>query len=471
MTIQETDVRGQNYNDAIDSNTSDVDGSSDKGTETNFVNAMGINPDSNVMTIQETNLGYPLLNEWKYVDTFTSTTVGWTETGTSPYLGAVDTSNYIITKTQNAVERWFTFADTTATGGTLVVNLSIYVTTGDGNDDVTWGIDTTGDNTAEFTGTFANPTSGWYNTSTIAALDTVAEVNTARVSFTYVRSSPANNIGIDAARLGVYRAATFNYNIDFEYQFTGANFTQDNEHVCFYVTSHTGSETLNVNYRNGVSWTNLGSITTTGWTNLTATGLTAATYTIQLIGDTEASDSFQDSWNIDLIKLHCWNNSNYQIDFEYNWTGVNFILSMENLGLYVVSHTGSENLNVYYWTGSTWSFLGTITTTGWSNFTATGLTSSTYTIQLKGAIESGDLVQDSWNIDLIMLHTWNTSGGLHGQNWTIWSNALNPDSNSPWSWNFNFPKGVGYYEFYSVGRYAGTVEGAPASADGRCRKT
>ena len=144
---------------------------------------------------------------------------------------------------------------------------------------------------------------------------------------------------------------------------------------------------------------------------------------------------------------------------------------MENLCLYVVSHTGSENLNVYYWTGSAWSSLGTITTTGWSNFTATGLSSSIYTIQLKGATESGDLVQDSWNIDLIMLHTWNTTGGLHGQNWTIWPNALNPDLTSPWNWNFNFPRGVGYYEFYSRGMYAGAVEDAPASADGRCRKT
>ena len=52
----------------------------------------------------------------------------------------------------------------------------------------------------------------------------------------------------------------------------------------------------------------------------------------------------------------------------------------------------------------------------------------------------------------IMLHTWSTTGGLHGQNWTIWSNALNPDLTSPWNWNFNFPKGVGYYEFYSVGK-------------------
>jgi hypothetical protein len=53
MAIQEADLRGQNYNDAIDSNICDVDGSPDKGTETDFVNAKGITPDTNVMTRSE----------------------------------------------------------------------------------------------------------------------------------------------------------------------------------------------------------------------------------------------------------------------------------------------------------------------------------------------------------------------------------------------------------------------------------
>ena len=237
------------------------------------------------------------------------------------------------------------------------------------------------------------------------------------------------------------------------------------------MTAHTGSETLNINYRNGASWTSLGTITTTGWKNVTATGLTSNTYTIQLIGATESGDTSQDSWSIDCIFLNTYNASNYQIDFEYQWTAAVYNRANKQVCLYVASHTGTENLLVNYWTGSAWSSLGTITTTGWSNFTATGLTSSTYTIQLKGATESGDSVQDSWNIDVIMLHTWNTTGGLHGQNWIIWPNAFNPDLNSPWSWNFNFPKGTGYYEFYSIGRYAGAVEGAPASADSRCRYT
>jgi hypothetical protein len=56
-------------------------------------------------------------------------------------------------------------------------------------------------------------------------------------------------------------------------------------------------------------------------------------------------------------------------------------------------------------------------------------------------------------------------------NWIIWNNPNNPDTSPPWSWSFNFPNGKVYYEFYSRGMYAGTVEGAPVSADAKCQKT
>jgi hypothetical protein len=81
----------------------------------------------------------------------------------------------------------------------------------------------------------------------------------------------------------------------------------------------------------------------------------------------------------------------------------------EQLCLYVSSHSGSESLLVNYWTGSAWSSLGTITGIGWFNVTATGLTSSTYTIQLKGASESSDSSKDVWKIDVLLLHMWTTS--------------------------------------------------------------
>jgi hypothetical protein len=52
--------------------------------------------------------------------------------------------------------------------------------------------------------------------------------------------------------------------------------------------------------------------------------------------------------------------------------------------------------------------------------------------------------------------------------WHKWSVVSNPDISSPWSWNFNFPDGTGYYEFYSIGRYDNDVETAPQTADARC---
>lgn len=56
-------------------------------------------------------------------------------------------------------------------------------------------------------------------------------------------------------------------------------------------------------------------------------------------------------------------------------------------------------------------------------------------------------------------------------NWASWSNVNNPDDVSPWSWDFDFPNGMGYYEFYSIGMYDGDVEDAPADADSICRYT
>ncbi|MDH7517740.1 MAG: LamG domain-containing protein, partial [Candidatus Thermoplasmatota archaeon] len=55
--------------------------------------------------------------------------------------------------------------------------------------------------------------------------------------------------------------------------------------------------------------------------------------------------------------------------------------------------------------------------------------------------------------------------------WTKWNNASNPDID-PWitcSWNFNFPNGTGYYEFYSIAAdNTSNTELAPSVADAIC---
>ncbi|MEM2583068.1 MAG: hypothetical protein QW519_01720 [Candidatus Thermoplasmatota archaeon] len=49
--------------------------------------------------------------------------------------------------------------------------------------------------------------------------------------------------------------------------------------------------------------------------------------------------------------------------------------------------------------------------------------------------------------------------------WGAWT-FFEKDEVAPWQWNFNFPDGEGYYEFYSIANdTAGNMESAPANAD------
>jgi len=55
------------------------------------------------------------------------------------------------------------------------------------------------------------------------------------------------------------------------------------------------------------------------------------------------------------------------------------------------------------------------------------------------------------------------------EGWMRWNNASNPDTSSPWSWNFNFPNGTEYYQFFSIATDNATnQESMPGSADASC---
>jgi hypothetical protein len=198
---------------------------------------------------------------------------------------------------------------------------------------------------------------------------------------------------------------TNNYQIDFEYQWTTANYNQVNEQLCFYVSSHTGTENLLVNYWTGSGWSSLGTITGTGSRILPATGLTSSTYTIQLRGATESGDSTQDSWDIDCIFLHCYS-LNYSLDLEVQWTGVDFNQVNEFLCIKTGSLDSIENLKVEVRIGSTWApLISALQQNTWNNVSVSSyLTSGTLTIRYLGSVESGDTKQSSWSIDAALLH-------------------------------------------------------------------
>jgi len=53
--------------------------------------------------------------------------------------------------------------------------------------------------------------------------------------------------------------------------------------------------------------------------------------------------------------------------------------------------------------------------------------------------------------------------------WNLWNNPSNPDTSSPWNWNFNFPNSSGFYEFYSIGRNNKGIEEIPSITDAKCQ--
>jgi len=72
-------------------------------------------------------------------------------------------------------------------------------------------------------------------------------------------------------------------------------------------------------------------------------------------------------------------------------------------------------------------------------------------------------------IDEIYVYATTQSSGGNGIDWNFFSDGNNPDMQSPWSWDFNFPYSTGYYEFYSIGNKSGSAnETAPMNADAIC---
>ncbi len=69
----------------------------------------------------------------------------------------------------------------------------------------------------------------------------------------------------------------------------------------------TANETLRVDVWTGSAWQNVFTQLASGWNNATiATYLTSSTLTVRFKGNSETSDSTQDSWNIDTNVIHAW---------------------------------------------------------------------------------------------------------------------------------------------------------------------
>jgi len=96
---------------------------------------------------------------------------------------------------------------------------------------------------------------------------------------------------------------------------------------------------------------------------------------------------------------------NCELDLEVQWTNVNYNDTNQWLCIYGGT-MGSEDIRVDIWNASTWKNVFTDLSTGWNNISVSQyVSSSTFTIRFKGASETLDSVQDSWQIDAALLRS------------------------------------------------------------------
>jgi hypothetical protein len=402
--------------DAVDNDTSNVDGSADVGTLSNFDN-------------MKTEDGLATLTEGAVGD---ETVWLWQE----------DTSGYTSTSSYETYQFWSSWTTNSTTSGT-VTKIGIYVFANPGNSpQVKLGIyDDSGGrpnnllgetNAATITGAgwldldivgggvniFASTTYHVSHITNIAPITQWRYLKTATPVSDFRNGRVWSNLFDPAGtttksgsyRYGAYRVGydqLSDYRLDQEVQWTDLPHSLPNENLSIDGGTM-GDEDIKVDVWNGTGWETVFTDLSSGWNNVSITEwLTTSTFTIRFRDGIEAGDASPDTWQIDIALIHVWNEGeNYVLDLEVQWTNVDFNEANEELCIYG-GLLASESLRVDIWTGAEWQNVISSITNGWNNVTvSTYLVSSTLTIRFKGSIETADAAQDGWAIDATLLHVW-----------------------------------------------------------------
>jgi hypothetical protein len=111
----------------------------------------------------------------------------------------------------------------------------------------------------------------------------------------------------EAATVAIYPTTVpDDYELDFEYQWTSAEYDETIEEVCIYVeTASQNGENLVAYEWDGSNWQSLGILSSDGWNKFSVSHLTGSTYTINIRDSDKSNDAGQSTWTIDCIITEC----------------------------------------------------------------------------------------------------------------------------------------------------------------------
>jgi len=150
-------------------------------------------------------------------------------------------------------------------------------------------------------------------------------------------------------------------------------------------------------------------LTASAWNNFTVTSFVGTEVTIRFLAGTETGDMIQDTWNIDALVLKQFS-EDYRLEQEMQWTTCNSTLTNGELNI----NTGAqypENLQVQIWdkTLTQWNtVIASLTPSTWNNVSIKSymIDDLTVTIRFIDATTTGDTNQDTWQLDSVLLHSY-----------------------------------------------------------------
>ncbi|MGQ9550918.1 MAG: hypothetical protein ACUVUE_00690 [Candidatus Bathycorpusculaceae bacterium] len=137
-----------------------------------------------------------------------------------------------------------------------------------------------------------------------------------------------------------------------------------------------------------------------------AGGLTGGRFSVQSNGSSTIEIYEDSTGDISFALVGYWIMENYQLDLEVQWTTAEYERANEHLCI-KTGNLGAETLRVDVWHSNAWhTVIANLAPNTWNNVSVSAyLESNTFTIRFKDDTETGDVTQDSWEIDATLLQT------------------------------------------------------------------
>ncbi|MGA9387708.1 MAG: hypothetical protein WBV70_02650 [Candidatus Bathyarchaeia archaeon] len=284
-------------------------------------------------------------------------------------------------------------------------------------------------------GTASNFTTEQYNDG---VLDTLAEADTNNSSpekYSYfnnnggVWTNPSNAYDSNTGTAATYTWSTSGYTA---YLTLNLTYVTRGSKIRYWVgRSNTAVTNMTIDIGNQTgSWRNVYNATPTysAYANasITFSQYTAVRFSFYKPGTTSRTVSVYETQGVNDTVL-----ANYQVDLERQWTSAPYNVNGSKLLCIKTGTFSGEALEVDAWNGASWTVLNSsLVANAWNNISVSSyLTSTNFTITFIDTTRTGDTVQSTWQIDCVLLHTWNITDNYRLDIQEQWMNANYTETN------------------------------------------